>query len=433
MGTEETPERIAVSVLDEARAGEFGRVAERFAPSLRGLVPADGLRAAWSARTGGLGAIVSVGAPVSEAAGPGAVVVRVPVTAEHGGFTLTASVTGGWLAGLEITPGTGTAPRPEAGPWRAPEYAEPGSFTERAVTVGTGPLAVPGTLTRPRTPGPHPAVVLLTGSGPNDRDETIGRNKPFKDLAWGLATRGLAVLRYDKVTYAHGEEVARDPGFTAADEYVPDAVAAVALLRADPAVDHGRIFVLGHSQGGTLAPRVGAAEPSLAGLIIMAGGAEPMAWAAVRQLRYLASLTPEPDPVKEAAAGTLAGQAELAYRPGLARDTPASQLPFAVPAPYWLDQQGYDPVATAAALPQPLLFLQGGRDYQVTVPDDLDRWRTGLDGRGGVTFRVFDADNHLFFPGTGRSSPAEYEPPQHVDPAVIEAVATWVTGVPGRA
>src|ERR1700761_6803426 len=265
MGTDEAPAQIAVSVLNEARA----------------------------ARTGGLGAIVSAGAPVSEVAGPGIVLVRVPVTAEHGGFTLAASVAGGWLTGLEITPGTEMAPRPEAGPWRAPGYADPDSFTEQDVTVGTGPRAVPGTLTRPRTPGPHPAVVLLTGSGANDRDETIGQNKPFKDLAWGLATRGLAVLRYDKVSYAHGEDVARDPGFTEADEYVPDAVAAVALLRADPAGDRGRASVLGHSQGGAVPPRVAAAEPPLAGLVIMAGGPEPMAWAAVRQLRYLASLSPE--------------------------------------------------------------------------------------------------------------------------------------------
>ena len=69
----------------------------------------------------------------------------------------------------------------------------------------------------------------------------------------------------------------------------------------------------------------------------------------------------------------------------------------------------------------------------MTVPDDLDRWRAGLGGRRDVTFRVFDADNHLFFTGTGRSSPAEYEPPQHVDPAVVEAIAAWVAGVPGRA
>ena len=105
--------------------------------------------------------------------------------------------------------------------------------------------------------------------------------------------------------------------------------------------------------------------------------------------------------------------------------TPTVQ-PWQPPGYAGLDQRSYDPVATAARLARPLLFVQGGRDYQVTIPDDLDRWRAGLDGRPDVTFRVFDADNHLFFTGSGPSSPAEYEPAQHVDPAVIGTIADWV-------
>ena len=121
------------------------------------------------------------------------------------------------------------------------------------MTIGSGPLAVPGTLSLPRRDGRRPAVVLLGGSGPNDRDETIGRNKPFKDLAWGLASRGVAVLRFDKVTYTHGEKAAQDRGFTVADEYLPQATAAIRLLRQHPAVDAGRVVVAGHSLGGTVA------------------------------------------------------------------------------------------------------------------------------------------------------------------------------------
>src|ERR1700759_670806 len=427
---EETPERVAARVLDEARAGAFGRVAARFAPPWRAMVRAGARRGAWAAQTGPLGAVVSVGTPVSESATPGVVRVRVPVTAEHGRFTLIAQVAdGGWLAGLEIAPAAAAEP---VQPWQAPGYTDPASFTEQEVTVGAGPLAVPGTLTGPRAPGPHPAVILLAGSGPNDRDETIGRNKPFKDLAWGLATQGLAVLRYDKVTYAHPEQVQNDAGFTVADEYVTGAVAAVGLLAGHEALDPSRIFVLGHSLGGTVAPRVAAAQPSVAGLVIAAGGAERMDWAGVRQFRYLASLGPEPDPASRAAADVLAGQARLIDGRELTADTPASELPFGVPAPYWLDLRDYDPVAAAAKLARPMLFLQGARDYQVTIPDDLDRWRAGLDGRPDVTFRVFEADNHLFFTGTGPSSPAEYEPAQHGDPAVVEAVAAWVTGTAAR-
>src|SRR5262249_13113445 len=153
---------------------------------------------------------------------------------------------GGVLGGLQLAPAEAAAPTP---PWVPPPYADRARFTEREITLGTGALAVPGTITTPTLPtmpsasasGPHPAVVLVGGSGPVDRDETIGPNKPFKDLAWGLATRGIVVARFDKVTFAHGAEVGKMTNFTLTDEYLPAALAAIEELRADSAVDPARI------------------------------------------------------------------------------------------------------------------------------------------------------------------------------------------------
>jgi hypothetical protein len=122
-------------------------------------------------------------------------------------------------------------------------------------------------------------------------------------------------------------------------------------------------------------------------------------------------------------------QAQLVDSPGLSPSTPAGDLPFGVPAAYWLDVRGYHPAQAAAALDKPMLIVQGARDYQATVTDDLAGWEAGLAGRPDVTIRVYDADNHLFFPGTGRSGPAEYEPAQHVDPAVIADTADWLAGI----
>jgi dienelactone hydrolase len=291
------------------------------------------------------------------------------------------------------------------------------------VTVGDGPLAVPGTLTLPRRHGTRPGVVLLAGGGPFDRDETSGPNKPLKDLAWGLATRGVAVLRFDKVTQVHSE-VTSEPGYTMTREYVPHAVAAVRLLQQHPRVDPARVFVLGHSMGGKAAPRIVAAEPSVAGLVLLAGDATPMHRSAVRVARYLASVSPGPD--IEQAVATLTRQAELIDSQQLSATTPAGDLPFGLPASFWLDEREYDPVHEAAAVGKPMLILQGGRDYQVTVHDDLTRWREGLGQRADVTIRVCDADNHLFFPGTGKSTPADYAAPQHVDPKVVADIARWL-------
>ncbi len=420
-----TPEATALAVLELAAQGRFAEISERFAPQLRPLVPAEALRAAWAAELARNGPLSSVGTPVAEQAGPGAVVVKIPVSFAGGAATVAIGLAGaqGWLTGIQLLPPSAAEP---AVPWEPPAYADQDSFTEQDVTLGDGPLAVPGTLSVPRAAGPLPGVVLLSGSGPHDPDETIGRNKPFKDLAWGLASAGVAVVRFEKVTHAHPAVVAARRDFTLTDEYVPHAVAAVRLLAGHPAVAAGRVFVAGHSLGGTVAPRVAAAEPSVAGLVILAGAAGPVHWAAVRQFRYLASLDGGEAVAARAALDVITRQARAVDDPGLSPSTPGSDLPFGVPAAYWLDVRGYDPAAAAAALGRPMLIVQGGRDYQVTVADDLSRWQAALTARPDVTVRVYPADNHLFFPGSGPSTPAEYEPAQHVDPAVVADIAAWL-------
>jgi len=271
--------------------------------------------------------------------------------------------------------------------------------------------------------------VLLAGSGSLDRDETIGRNKPFKDIAWGLAGRGVAVLRFDKVTHAHAAEIRDARGFSLSDEYLPNAAAAVAVLQRHPAIDRERVFVLGHSLGGTVAPRVAEADPSVAGLVLLAGGAQPLHWAIVRQARYLTELNPATAAGSQPVIDALTAKAEMVDSNELSPSTPVSELPLGAPASYWLDIREYDPAALAATLEKPMLVLQGGRDYQVTVDDDLSRWKAALDGRHGVTVRVYPEFNHLFVAGSGPSSPAEYEPAQHVDPAAVTDIAAWLETV----
>ena len=419
----------AMAVVELARAGQFEEIRELFTPGLRPMVTAAGLRAAWEAVLAEHGQLTSVGAAISDPADGAMVTVQVPVAFERGQETLAVYLTrDGQLAGIQLAPPGDAEP---AAPWEPPGYADPDRFDESDVTLGTGPLAVPGTLSLPLAPGPHPALVLLGGSGPEDRDGSIGRSKPLKDLAWGLASRGVAVLRFDKVTHAHPDLVSENRAFTVADEYLPDALAAIGLLQGHPSVDRARVFVAGHSLGGTVAPRVAAAEPSVAGLVLLAGGAEPLQWAAVRQISYLASLAPATAAASQPGIDALTAQARKVDSPGLSTETPDAELPFGVPAPYWLDLRGYDPVAVAAGLGQPMLLVQGGRDYQATVADDLSRWRAGLGERPDVTIRVYPADNHFVFPGRGPSSPAELAAAQHLDPEVVADLRGWLTGAAG--
>ena len=308
--------------------------------------------------------------------------------------------------------------------WTLPPYADPARFTEEELALTAGGQEVPGTLTlpRPAVPGsggrlmPGVGVVLLPGGGPFDRDETSGPNKPLKDLAWGLASQGIAVLRFDKLT-ANRPEAMAEPGFTMTAEYVPHAIAAVHTLK--QYVD--QVFLIGHSMGGKVAPKIAAEEPLVAGLVIMAGDTQPMHHAAVRVMTYLSTTNPEAVPP-----GTIElfeRQAAVVDSPDLSPDTPPADLPFGMPGSYWLDLREYDAVATAAKLDVPILVLQGGRDYQVTVADDLPAWREALPT---ATIKILPADNHLFFPGTEPSTLADYQTAQHVDPEALTTIFDWL-------
>jgi pimeloyl-ACP methyl ester carboxylesterase len=224
------------------------------------------------------------------------------------------------------------------------------------------------------------------------------------------------------------------PAFTVADEYVPHAVAAIGLLRQHPAVDAGRIFALGHSQGGTVAPRVAAAEPSVAGLVVLAAGMQPLHWAAVGQMRYLASLAPETAGPSQAAVDALTEQARAW---STARTCPRPRRRVSCPSGCRL-RNGWTCAPTGRSrLPRRSASRcsssKAGRDYQVTtVADDLTGWEAELAHCPDVTIKVYPSGNHFSFPGSGRSAPAEYEPPSTRTPAVVADIADWLVRLDER-
>jgi dienelactone hydrolase len=348
------------------------------------------------------------------------------VTTAFGTQTLDTKVVydaAGKVAGLFFVPTAGAA----STSYEPPAYVTADAFAEQEVTVGTGAWALPGTLSLPTGTGPFPAVVLVHGSGPQDRDETIGPNKPFRDLAGGLASRGVAVLRYDKRTKVYAERMAGSADtITTKEETIDDAVSAVRLLRERPDVDPNRIFVLGHSLGGTLAPRIGSASADVAGLILLAGAARPLEDVILEQTTYLLGLQSGlSDAERTAQIDEVRAQVAKVKDPALSVDTPVGELPLGIPAAYWLDLRGYDPAAAAATLATPVLVLQGGRDYQVTTAD-YHLWQAALLGRPGAAFKLYPDLNHLFVTGSGKSTPAEYEIAGHVAPPVVADIATWI-------
>jgi len=313
-------------------------------------------------------------------------------------------------------------------PYKTPSYVNTDAFTEQEVEFGEPEWRLPGTLTLPKTGGPFPSVVLVHGSGPNDRDETIGPNRPFKDLAWGLATRGIAVLRYEKRTKAHGRKMGPMEDLTLREETVDDALLAVHLLRDRKALDAKSVFVLGHSLGGMAIPRIGKRGEEIAGFIVLAGPTRPFEDLIVAQYEYIFSLDDIISATEKSELAELKEKVARVKDPGLSRKTPRTDLPLGMTAPYWLDLRGYHPPAMAKDLARPMLILQGERDYQVTMKD-FDGWKKALSDRKDVTFKSYPTLNHLFISGKGPCTPMEYQKVGHVDQSVIDTVADWIKGV----
>ena len=310
-----------------------------------------------------------------------------------------------------------------AAEWSPPPYADPRVLEEHDARVGARPT-LPGVVTLPRGAQQVPGVVLVHGSGPNDRDETVGATKMFRDLALGLATRGIGVIRYDKRTRVDPRGV-----ITQKEEVLDGALAAVSVLRSWHGIDPQRIVVLGHSQGGALAPLVARLDGALAGIVVLAGPTRSLQTTLLSQLEYLRAQRPD-----DAALTEVWRQASefksIVEAPDLKPDAEI-HIPGGGTArgAYFLDLRGYHPEQLAATLGCPALVLQGGRDYQVTAQADFEAWRAALRAVPAATLKLYPALDHRFVAGTGLSSPEQYEEPGHVDAKVVDDIASWVNAL----
>ena len=404
--------------VERASRGDFEGASRDFSDAVRAALPPAKLAETWGAIEGQVGPLKAVDG-VEVHAQQGMSVVLVAAKFERAELVIRLVVDpAGQVAGLFFQP------KPPSTDWAPPPYADPATFDERAVVVGSQP-GLPGVLSMPKSAGAGAAaVVLVHGSGPNDQDESIGGLKVFKDLAWGLATRGIAVLRYVKRTRHSPAGVV-----TQKEEVVDGARDAVALLRATSGVDPARIFVLGHSQGGYLAPRIAREVPGLAGLVILAGSTRPLHDSMLDQFAYFLTLDPGNQAIDAMLDATKKFKA-IVEDPALAPDQKVD-LPTggSVTGAYFLDVRDYDPAATAKELSCRLLVLQGDRDYQVTERD-FDRWRAALASRDDVVLKTYPKLNHLFVAGEGTPSPAEYQAPGHVEVSVLDDIAAWIRAAP---
>jgi len=216
------------------------------------------------------------------------------------------------------------------------------------------------------------------------------------------------------------------------EEYVEDAESAIRLLRQRPEVDPGRLVVVGHSQGGTVLPRLAAADPALAGFVSLAGALRPLEDIVLDQVRFLAGTDGLVDASERAELGRL--EVQVARVKALSPDgaVPASELPLGIPRAYWLDLALHPPRAALASETRPFLVLQGERDYQVTL-SDFALWQSALAHSPAARFKRYPRLNHLFIAGEGPIAPTEYLRAGHVDAEVVDDIAAFVKRVPAAA
>lgn len=301
----------------------------------------------------------------------------------------------------------------------APDYSAPAGapYTAEPVTVTTpAGHTLAGTLTLPRGASrarPVGAIVTITGSGPQDRDEAIGLEgfRPFRQLADSLGRRGIAVLRMDDRGTGASKGTFR--GATSAD-FAEDVRAGLAYLRTRPEIDARKLGVVGHSEGAVIAPMVAEKEPALAGIVLLAGVAQPARSALAFQLKNLY----EHD--------TLLTVAK--------RDSAIAAIPQRMEAmmaadPWMRFFLTHDPAATMRRVRTPVLILTGARDQQAApeqVAEQEAAFRAG--GNTDVTARVLPGLNHLFvvdadgFPGNYRKLP----PPVMVQAEALGIVVDWL-------
>ncbi|WP_299568396.1 DUF3887 domain-containing protein [uncultured Pedobacter sp.] len=404
----------ANTFFDLFAAGKFEEAHGYFSEEGKTKVTAENLKQFWANMEGRMGKVKSIDATGSKIQGEFyAITVSGEFQYDKQDFVLLFDKTEK-LVGMHLLP--------KAVTYRAPGYADSTLYKEKSSYIQWPGHQLAAVITTPKDGNSFPIVVLVHGSGPNDMDETIGPNKPFKDIAAGLAVNGIASVRYVKRTVIYPHEFSK--AYTVKEEVLDDALQAIALAKTVEGVDTKQIYVLGHSLGGMLAPRIATLAPDLKGIILAAAPARSLSDLIIEQNKYMVAKSKDTTAAMQQNLQKAITEIEKTKITKLGKMKPDSLL-LGLPASYWVDLNSYNQVETAKKLKQRIFILQGGYDFQVTETD-FNLWKEALGSNTNVSFKLYPDFNHLFSQQEEKGTVLQYQKPGNVEQRTIEDLAKWI-------
>lgn len=404
----------ANAFFDLFAAGKFEEAHGYFSEEGKTKVTAENLKQFWTNIEARLGKVKSIDASGSRVQGEFyAVTVNGEFQYDKQDFVLLFDKTEK-LVGMHLPP--------KAVSYRAPGYADSTLYREKSTYIEWPGHQLAAIVTTPKDGNSFPIVVLVHGSGPNDMDETIGPNKPFKDIAAGLALNGIASVRYVKRTVIYPQEFGK--AYTVKEEVLDDALQAIALAKKVEGVDLKQVYVLGHSLGGMLAPRIATLEPDLKGIILAAAPARSLSDLIIEQNKYMVAQTKDTTAAMQKNLADAITEIEKTKITKLGKMKPDSIL-LGLPASYWVDLNNYNQVETAKKLKQRIFVIQGGYDFQVSETD-FNLWKEALGSNSNVSFKLYPDFNHLFAQVEEKGNMLQYQKPSNVEQRTIEDLANWI-------
>jgi len=418
--TKETSEQTAIKFLQLVSQEDYSSASKMSSPQMLIFLSEDKIKEFWTSLKSRYGKVVSIGELAKQKATENEIfLVKIyfPNDSLNTRVVIDSSMQ---IAGLLFVP------FPKTYNFASPSYVDSTKFSEKQVRFGDESWELPGLLSLPIQGDNLPALVLVHGSGPNDKDGTVGGSKIFRDIALGLASQEIAVLRYEKRTKWHAHKIMKDyKNLTVKEETIDDAIFAAEFLKTLEKIDPTKIFILGHSMGGYLLPRIAERADWLAGIIISNGNARKLYELVPDQYEYIMSLDGELTSSELEEIEKVRLQVRLIEEGKINENTLRDSLVLGLPANYLLDLRDFRPLELVRNIQYPILVLQADKDYQVTNLE-FDLWREALSDNKKATFYKFDNLNHLFVFTEGISKPQDYDNQGFVDENVIKYIANWI-------